>query len=120
MLEWLRAGYFPGDLMVRRTLDKRFVSLHEMTLLHGGAIPFLSGVGVTSPPPLESLAEVAAAAEHARAMQQQQMLLEQMRQQMLVQQLAQRNLMQVSTRIYSNASLIYSSDQTSFLSFAAL
>jgi len=49
MLEWFNAGYFPQDLMLRRTIDRKFIQLVDMTRRYGG-IPFAQGL--TAPGPI--------------------------------------------------------------------
>merc|ERR1719322_1047172 len=39
MLDWFNAGYFPTELMLRRSIDKRFIQLIEMTKLYE-RVPF--------------------------------------------------------------------------------
>ena len=89
MLEWYSAGYFPPDLMLRRSCDKRFVSLKDLKMLYG-RVPFTPG---PSPPPLVDNQEE----ERMKQLQQQQMLHQQqllMQQQMLAQQQQQQQQQQ--------------------------
>jgi hypothetical protein len=78
MLEWYTAGYFPVDLMVKRTEDTAFLSLNEVTKLYHGRCPFTRG---PQPPPFTNndLEE-----QRLKQEQQQQLLL--MHQQYLLQQ----------------------------------
>ncbi len=48
MLEWFNAGYFPQDLMLRRTIDRKFIQLVDMTRRYSG-IPFLRGLEAPGP-----------------------------------------------------------------------
>eukprot|EP00092_Neocalanus_flemingeri_P101643 GFUD01129966.1.p1 GENE.GFUD01129966.1~~GFUD01129966.1.p1 ORF type:complete len:1161 (-),score=418.37 GFUD01129966.1:140-3577(-) len=74
MLEWFTAGYFPADLMVRRSCDQRFTSLTDLTKLYS-RVPFTPG---PAPPPLNDNQE------EERMKQQQAM--QQIQQQLLIQQ----------------------------------
>ena len=76
MLEWYSAGYFPPDLMLRRSCDQRFVPLKDLVKLYS-RIPFTPG---PHPPPLLDTQEE----ERLKQQQLQQQLLHQ--QQMLMQQ----------------------------------
>ncbi|XP_076220764.1 GIGYF family protein Gyf isoform X2 [Nomia melanderi] len=49
MAEWCKAGYFTARLMVRRTCDERYTTLGELMKI-SGRIPFLSGPRI---PPLK-------------------------------------------------------------------
>ena len=71
MMEWFTAGYFPADLMVKRSEDATFLSLNDVRKLYGRC-PFTPG---PQPPPFSDLEE---------RLKQQQML--QMHQQYLMQQ----------------------------------
>lgn len=51
MMEWFSAGYFPRDLMLRRTCDHRFIPLPEMSRLYGNRVPFDESPTPTPPPP---------------------------------------------------------------------
>ena len=73
MLEWFTGGYFPATLMLRRTCDKTFIPLNELTKIFGG-IPFAPGV--RQPPPINNGPD--AAEEKAR---QQALLMAQLQQQ---------------------------------------
>lgn len=72
MLEWFTGGYFPVDLMVKRSQDTTFLSLSEVTKLYG-RVPFTPG---PQPSPFSDLEE--------RLKHQQQLL--QIHQQYLLQQ----------------------------------
>jgi len=74
MLEWFSAGYFPSDLMVRRSCDQRFTSLTDLTKLYS-RVPFTPG---PAPPPIGDNQE------EERLKQQQAM--QQIQQQLLLQQ----------------------------------
>merc|ERR1712142_259658 len=74
MFEWFSAGYFPSDLMVRRSCDQRFTSLTDLTKLYG-RVPFTPG---PAPPPIGDNQE------EERLKQQQAM--QQIQQQLLLQQ----------------------------------
>ena len=50
-MEWYTAGYFPQDLMLRRTCDHRFVPLSEMIALYG-MVPFAANASM-APRPIE-------------------------------------------------------------------
>ena len=81
MFEWYSAGYFPPDLMLRRSCDQRFVSLTELMKLYS-RVPFTPG---PSPPPLTDTQEE----ERLKQQQLQQQLIQQqlmMQQQMMAQQ----------------------------------
>merc|ERR1712110_318602 len=54
MLDWFNAGYFPTELMLRRSVDKRFVQLLEMTKLYE-RVPFPLGPWPNIPLPLENI-----------------------------------------------------------------
>jgi len=87
MFEWFSAGYFPSDLMVRRSCDQRFASLTDLTKLYG-RVPFTPG---PVPPPLtdnqeeERLKQQQAMIQQQLLMQQ-QLLAHQQQQQMLAMQ----------------------------------
>ena len=51
MAEWYSAGYFPEDLMLRRTFDSTFIRLAEMKQLYG-RVPF--GPSGFVPPPISN------------------------------------------------------------------
>jgi len=82
MLEWFTAGYFPADLMVRRSCDQRFTSLTELRQLYG-RVPFTPG---PAPPPLPDTQQQALLAHQQQLMMQQQLLAQQQQQQMLAMQ----------------------------------
>ena len=95
MLDWFNAGYFPQDLMLRRTNDRRFIQLGEMTKRYG-RIPFLPGPNAPAPlPEVEPLPQQPSQQEQEekqRLQQQQQhaMLYHQLQQQaLMLQQLIQ-------------------------------
>jgi len=86
MLEWYSAGYFPPDLMLRRSCDKRYVPLKDLERLYS-RVPFTPG---PSPPPLVDNQEE----ERLKQLQQQQLLHQQqllMQQQLLAQQQQQQH-----------------------------
>ena len=89
MFEWYSAGYFPPDLMLRRSCDQRFVSLTELIKLYS-RVPFTPG---PSPPPLTDTQEE----ERLKQQQLQQQLMQQqlmMQQQMMAQQQQQQHQQQ--------------------------
>merc|ERR1719186_111218 len=75
MLEWYNAGYFPHDLMVRRSIDSKFTSLTEMSKLIG-RVPFTPG---SAPGPINE-------PDPDEERKKQQLLVQQIQQQLLVQQ----------------------------------
>jgi len=89
MLEWFSAGYFPADLMVRRSCDQRFTSLTDLTKIYS-RVPFTPG---PAPPPIsdnqeeERLKQQQAVQQiQQHLMMQQQLLAQQHQQQMLAMQ----------------------------------
>ena len=75
MLDWFNAGYFPQDLMLRRTVDRRFIQLGEMTKRYG-RIPFVSGGNAPAPlPEVEPQLPTEQEEKHRHQQQQQQQAL---------------------------------------------
>jgi PERQ amino acid-rich with GYF domain-containing protein len=86
MLDWFNAGYFPQDLMLRRTIDRRFIQLGEMTKRYG-RIPFMPGGN--APAPLQDVEpQLPSEQEEKHRIQQQQQ-----QQALLYQQQLQHQLM---------------------------
>ena len=87
MLDWFNAGYFPTELMLRRSIDKRFIQLIEMTKLYE-RVPFAPGPWPNIPPPLEDVEELEKQKQEAekRKLEQQNALFQQLQQQALLQQ----------------------------------
>ncbi len=85
MLEWFTAGYFPVDLMVKRSQDASFLSLNEVTKLYNRC-PFTPG---PHPPPFSDLEERLKQQQHLLHMHQQYLI----QQQLLAQQQQQQHLL---------------------------
>ena len=86
MLDWFNAGYFPPELMLRRSVDKRFIQLVEMSKLYE-RVPFAPGPWPNQPPPLEDLEALEKQeAEKQHRAHQQQLIFQQMQQQAILQQ----------------------------------
>ena len=87
MLDWFNAGYFPTELMLRRSVDKRFVQLLEMTKLYE-RVPFATGPWPNIPPPLEDIDELEKQTQEAekRQREQQNVMFQQLQQQAMLQQ----------------------------------
>uniref|UniRef100_A0A0K2U6J5 GYF domain-containing protein n=1 Tax=Lepeophtheirus salmonis TaxID=72036 RepID=A0A0K2U6J5_LEPSM len=85
MLDWFQKGYFPPDLRLRRTIDKRFLQLSEFTKLCG-YIPFLPGLRL---PPLDAEDEVQKLQQQLIEREQQASYMRQFQAQLLMQQLVQ-------------------------------
>ena len=87
MLDWFNAGYFPTELMLRRSIDQRFVQLIEMTKLYE-RVPFAPGPWPNIPGPLEDIDELEKRKLEAEKIQreQQNAIFQQLQQQALLQQ----------------------------------
>ena len=87
MLDWFNAGYFPTELMLRRSIDKRFIQLIEMTKLYD-RVPFAPGPWPNIPPPLEDIEELEKQKQEAEKRQREQhnAIFQQLQQQAILQQ----------------------------------
>ena len=87
MLDWFKAGYFPTELMLRRSIDKRFIQLIEMTKLYE-RVPFAPGPWPNIPPPLEDIEELEKQKQDAEKRQREQhnAIFQQLQQQAILQQ----------------------------------
>ena len=92
MLDWFNAGYFPQDLMLRRTVDRRFIQLGEMTKRYG-RIPFVPGANAPAPlpeveplPPVQQPPQLSAEQEEKQRQQQQASLYIKLNQQLMMSQ----------------------------------
>lgn len=97
MLDWSSLGYFPNDLMIRRTCDHQFLSLKDMTRIFRGN-PFSVAI---QPGPIDAqkIQEEAMILEHLRRQQEQQLLQQRQQQLLALQQQLHQQQQQSATRM---------------------